>query len=76
MRKAEPVLQAAAIAGGASVATAAATVAQGKVRGEDGGASATGTALGHPRPDRRGSRRRWTPTRQGGWPAAKATVVR
>ena len=46
MRKAEPVLQAAAIAGGASVATAAAAVAQGKVRGEDGGASATGTASG------------------------------
>ena len=46
MRKAEPVLQAAAIAGGASVATAAATVAQGKVRGEDGGASATGTPSG------------------------------
>ncbi|WP_344969861.1 type IV secretion system protein, partial [Streptosporangium fragile] len=37
MRKAEPVLQAAAMAGGASVATAAAAVAQGKVRGEDGG---------------------------------------
>lgn len=46
MRKAEPVLQAAAIAGGASVATAAATVAQGKVRGEDGGVSATGTPSG------------------------------
>ncbi|MEV4095191.1 hypothetical protein [Streptosporangium saharense] len=36
MRKAEPVLQAAALAGGASVATAAAAVAQGKVRGEEG----------------------------------------
>ncbi|MFC3985919.1 type IV secretion system protein [Streptosporangium jomthongense] len=36
MRKAEPVLQAAAMAGGASVATAAAAVAQGKVRGEEG----------------------------------------
>ncbi|SNT56429.1 TrbL/VirB6 plasmid conjugal transfer protein [Streptosporangium subroseum] len=47
MRKAEPVLQAAAIAGGASVATAAATVAQGKVRGEEGGGvSATGTPSG------------------------------
>lgn len=41
MRKAEPVLQAAAIAGGASVATAAAAVAQGKVRGEDGGQGGT-----------------------------------
>ncbi|MEU7988599.1 type IV secretion system protein [Streptosporangium canum] len=36
MRKAEPVLQAAALAGGASVATTAAAVAQGKVRGEEG----------------------------------------
>ncbi|MGV9771297.1 type IV secretion system protein [Streptosporangium sp. NPDC003464] len=40
MRKAEPVLQAAALAGGASVATAAAAVAQGKVRGEEGGSAA------------------------------------
>ncbi|MFF3438135.1 type IV secretion system protein [Streptosporangium sp. NPDC002721] len=37
MRKAEPMLQAAAMAGGASVGAAAAAVAQGKVRGEDGG---------------------------------------
>ncbi|WP_433245207.1 type IV secretion system protein [Streptosporangium sp. CA-135522] len=36
MRKAEPLMQAAALAGGASVATAAAAVAQGKVRGEEG----------------------------------------
>ncbi|MBG0826177.1 type IV secretion system protein [Planomonospora sp. ID67723] len=40
MRKAEPVLQAAALAGGAS-AGAAAAVAQGKVRGEEGGAAGT-----------------------------------
>ncbi|MFB9678181.1 type IV secretion system protein [Streptosporangium vulgare] len=39
MRKAEPMLQAAAMAGGASVGAAAAAVAQGKVRGEDGGAT-------------------------------------
>ncbi len=40
MRKAEPMLQAAAMAGGASVgAAAAASVAQGRVRGEDGGAT-------------------------------------
>ncbi|MGJ6961169.1 type IV secretion system protein [Streptosporangium sp. G11] len=40
MRKAEPMLQAAAMAGGAGVgAAAAAAVAQGRVRGEDGGAT-------------------------------------
>ncbi|MET8047546.1 type IV secretion system protein [Streptosporangium sp. NPDC005286] len=42
MRKAEPMLQAAAMAGGASVgAAAAATVAQGRGRGEDGATPAT-----------------------------------
>jgi len=42
MRKAEPALQAAAMVGGASVgAAAAAAVAQGRVRGEDGGATST-----------------------------------
>ncbi|GAA4222945.1 hypothetical protein FHR32_001799 [Streptosporangium album] len=48
MRKAEPVLQAAALAGGASVATAAAAVAQGKVRGgaEEGAPGAAGTPSG------------------------------
>ncbi|WP_268246387.1 type IV secretion system protein [Streptosporangium pseudovulgare] len=45
MRKAEPALQAAALATGASAATAAAAVAQGRVRGEDGGAAA-GTPSG------------------------------
>ncbi|GHE29443.1 hypothetical protein GCM10017673_35020 [Streptosporangium violaceochromogenes] len=45
MRKAEPVLQAAAVAGGASVATAAAAVAQGRARGEEGG-QAAGTPPG------------------------------
>ncbi|WP_326829341.1 type IV secretion system protein [Streptosporangium sp. NBC_01810] len=39
MRKAEPMLQAAAMAGGASVGAAAAAVAQGRGRGEDGGAT-------------------------------------
>jgi hypothetical protein len=42
LRKAEPVIQAAAIAGGASVAAAsAAAVAQGKARGEEGAAPGT-----------------------------------
>ncbi|GIH91480.1 type IV secretion system protein [Planobispora siamensis] len=44
MRKAEPLLQAAAVAGGASVGAAAA-VAQGKLRGEEGGPAA-GTPSG------------------------------
>ncbi|GAA3028629.1 type IV secretion system protein [Streptosporangium longisporum] len=39
MRKAEPMLQAAAMASGASVGAAAAAVAQGRVRGEEGGAT-------------------------------------
>ncbi|MFJ2028896.1 type IV secretion system protein [Streptosporangium sp. NPDC087985] len=48
MRKAEPALQAAALASGASVATAAAAVAQGKVRGgaEESAPGATATPSG------------------------------
>jgi hypothetical protein len=76
MRKAEPVLQAAAVAtGGGAVATAAGAVAQGKVRGEEGAGTPSGARVpvsAHPAPletdPAAGARRKNT--------AARSTVTR